>query len=119
MLKKLKERPELISAIFKYEHHLRDEVEQIKAVVQLADGSFLHLNEVWLGGALRKYAYYQLTPTNDIIRGWDNAPHHPEISTHPHHLHRASIIQQSDVRSLDDLLSTLAAELSGNEAGRR
>ncbi len=115
MLAQLQDRPNLISATLKYEHRLRDEFEQVKAVVQLVDGTYLHLNEVWINGMLRKYAYYQLTPTNEVIRGWDNAPHHPEVSTHPHHFHYTGDIHPSMIRSLNDLLEMLSGELSDEE----
>jgi len=115
MLAQLQDRPNLISAILKYEHRLRNEIEQVKAVVQLVDGTYLHLNEVWINDMLRKYAYYQLTPTSEVIHGWDNAPHHPEVPTHPHHFHYAGDIHPSMIRSLNDLLEMLSGELSGEE----
>ena len=34
------------------------------------------------------YAYQYLGPQGERIFRYDDAPHHPEISTHPHHLHR-------------------------------
>jgi hypothetical protein len=34
-----------------------------------------------------KYSFYWQTENRELIKRWDNAPHHPEISTHPHHLH--------------------------------
>ncbi len=104
-------RPALVVAILSYEQRLRGSVEQFKAVVQLADGSYLHINEVWIGGELRKYAYYQVTPADQVIRGWDNAPHHPEVSTHPHHLHlHHTGVQASEVHSLADVLNVLETE---------
>ena len=42
MLGQLHARPELIAAVLRYEHRLRDVVEQCKAVVQLVDGTRLH-----------------------------------------------------------------------------
>ena len=55
-----------------------------KTDTQLVDGSRLQVNEVRIGGQLRKYAYYRLTPTGEVLQGWDNAPHHPEITSYPH-----------------------------------
>lgn len=107
MLSTLQSYPNLVVYILRYEHWVRGEVEQHKAVVQLADGSRLHLNEVWIVGRLQKYAYYWLTPTDEIVRGWDNAPHHPEVDTYPHHVHDADTVHPSNIRSLQDVLILL------------
>lgn len=34
-----------------------------------------------------KYRFQLQDSQNRLIRRWDNAPHHPEISTHPNHCH--------------------------------
>jgi len=81
MLSQLHAYPTLILSVVKYEHRLKESVEQFKAVVELVDGSYLRINEVWIKGALEKYAYYWLTPTGAVIQGWDNAPHHPSTRT--------------------------------------
>jgi hypothetical protein len=111
MLSQLRTRSALILAITKYEHRLSDSVEQFKAVAFLVDGSRLHVNEVWLNGTLRKYAYYWLTPSDEVIQGWDNAPHHPEVNTHPHHVHIAGEVHPSQVGSLADVLDILEQRL--------
>lgn len=84
---------------------------QYKAIARLADGSNLHINEVWIDGELRKYAYYQVTPTGDIVQGWDNASHHPGVSTYPHYRHGADGVEASSVRSRIDVLDLLTAQL--------
>ncbi len=111
MLSQLQQHPDLILAVTKYEHRLTDTIEQFKAVAQLVDGSQLHLNEVWIDGTLHKYAYYWLTLTGEIIQGWDNAPHHPEVSSYPHHTHRANQAYPSQIRSLSDVLTILEQKL--------
>ena len=80
-----------------------------KLKIMLADGSNLRINEQYRHDALEKYAYYWLDDHNDLIIGWDNAPHHPHLSTHPHHKHVASQtnIQPSLEKSLDDVLKTI------------
>ena len=111
MLAQLHARPHLILAIVRYQHRLSGSVSQHKAVVTLVDGSKLHINEVWLHGHLRKYAYYWLSPTNDRIMGWDNAPHHPHIATSPHHVHTPSGITSSSIRCLKHVLDELEKRL--------
>lgn len=51
----------LIRTVVKYQHYLTETVEQFKAIVELVDGSYLHINEVWVDGKLKKYAYYYTT----------------------------------------------------------
>ena len=36
-----------------------------------------------------KYRYHLQTSEGDLVVRWDNAPHHPEVETHPDHLHNA------------------------------
>jgi len=111
MLVTLQTQKPLIRAVIKYEHRLTETVEQFKAVVELVDGSYLHINEVWFDGDLKKYAYYWLTPTDRLIQGWDNAPHHPEIDTYPHHTHYENQITSSSIRSIIDVLAALHQKL--------
>jgi hypothetical protein len=113
MLAQLQARQALIPRILHYEHRLKGSVEQFKAIAQLSDASRLHVNEVWLSGVLHKYAYYWLTPGGDLLQGWDNAPHHPQIATHPHHTHLPDGMQPSVLRSLADILDELERRLLG------
>jgi hypothetical protein len=103
--------PRLVIALTRLTHRLDGSFEQIKADVHLADGSRLHINQVYVRGELRKYAYYRLSPTGEVIQGWNNAPHHPEIASYPHHLHQENAVLPSQVRSLADVLALLEAEL--------
>ena len=34
-----------------------------------------------------KYSYHWQDKDGKLIKRWDNAPHHPNIKTHPNHLH--------------------------------
>ena len=113
MLSQLQSRSTLVVVVVKYEHRLSGSVEQFKAIAHLIDGSQLHLNEVWLDSQLHKYAYYWLTPTGEVIQGWDNAPHHPQVNTYPHHSHTAGGIQPSQIRLLADVLDLLEQRIKG------
>ncbi|MBC8520415.1 MAG: hypothetical protein H8D26_00265 [Methanomicrobia archaeon] len=31
------------------------------------------------------------------VLGWDNAPHHRQVSTHPHHKHELGVLYESDL----------------------
>jgi hypothetical protein len=34
-----------------------------------------------------KYSFHWQQNNGQLIKRWDNAAHHPEIETYPHHLH--------------------------------
>ena len=41
---------------------------------------------------------------NRRILGWDNAPHHSKVSTHPHHRHEFNQVLESDIGNfIEDL----------------
>lgn len=37
-----------------------------------------------------KYSFHWQNATGELRIRWDNAPHHPEVHTHPHHVHSGS-----------------------------
>lgn len=58
-----------------------------------------------------RYAYHYQQANGDTIFRYDNAPHYPEIETHPHHKHIGDLVvaaQPPDItevlREIDDLL---------------
>lgn len=44
-----------------------------------------------------KYRYHLQTLKGKLLARWDNAPHHPEVKSHPDHLHKGNgpIIQNN------------------------
>ncbi len=64
------------------------------AKILLIDGSNFRISEKYINNKLDKYSYYWLDETNSLIIGWDNAPHHPSVSSFPHHKHFG---QQNDI----------------------
>lgn len=102
---------QLVTSIEAEDYRRREGVEQYKAKWILADGSNLRVSEVWLDGALTKYAYYWLDETDKLLRGWDNAPHPPRLKSHPHHVHLGLEISESEARSLPDVLEWLSREI--------
>jgi hypothetical protein len=63
------------------------------------DGSLLEFVEVVVeqGVVLTKteYAYHYQDAANKLRFRYDNAPHHPEVATHPHHKHSPIGIEPS------------------------
>jgi hypothetical protein len=89
-----------------------------KLKILLRDGSSLRLNEQYRGGTLEKYAYYWLDAHNNLITGWDNAPHHPRLSTHPHHKHIATqtVIHPSTETDLEAVLTVIRENLPASSS---
>jgi hypothetical protein len=48
-----------------------------------------------------------------MLLRWDNAPHHPEIPTHPDHKHERERVGPSVRVSIEEVLAELAAALKG------
>jgi len=107
MKQQLEQFPELVVSVPFFAHLYREGIETMRAKAILADGSNLRISEVWIDGHLRRYAYYWLDEQDALICGWDNAPHHPEISTHPHHKHLGEQLESSEVHSLANVLQLL------------
>ncbi len=61
----------------------------LKATLFLEDGSVLEFSEVVDAHrtAKLKYRYHYRDKDNRLVFRYDNAPHHPNISTFPHHQH--------------------------------
>ncbi len=59
--------------------------------IKLKDGSTIEITERLLEEGKRlettKYRYHWQAQSGKLIKRWDNAPHHPEIDTFPHHIH--------------------------------
>ena len=51
-----------------------------------------------------KYRYHYMNQNQDMIFRYDNAPHHSEIATFPHHKHEIEIIKPSIEPTLYDVL---------------
>ncbi|MCC6500866.1 MAG: hypothetical protein IT313_11430 [Anaerolineales bacterium] len=56
-----------------------------------------------------KYRFHLQTSEGQMIVRWDNAPHHPEVTTHPDHLHLGKKIEASQPM---DIPQALEAALS-------
>ena len=80
-----------------------------KAKLRLKGNSSLRIREIWKENDLLQYSYYWLNSDNQLIIGWDNAPHHKHVKSFPHHRHykRQDNILESNVRNLSDVLSKI------------
>jgi hypothetical protein len=55
-----------------------------------------------------KYRYHYMNERQEIIFRYDNAPHHNQISTFPHHKHENNQIKPSNEPNLDKILLEIA-----------
>lgn len=83
--------------------------ESLRLILHLRDGNNLRVIEQWHGQELLRYSYYWLTAENQLMIGWDNAPHHRHVATHPHHKHigQPTNMQSSQETKLEDVLQSL------------
>lgn len=96
---------DIVKAIEDLESVQKETVSKLKAKLRLFDGSILWVREVHVNGLMEVYSYYWLRPDETMIIGWDNAPHHKDVKTYPHHRHISGKVENSDLRHLQDILN--------------
>ncbi len=83
----------------------------IEGRLRFWDGSLLEFTEVLIehGVVLVKtdYVYHYQDAHHQLIFRYDNAPHHPEIATHPHHKHTPNAIEPAAPPHLGDVLKQI------------
>lgn len=86
---------------------------------RLADASLLKISEtlaveadalVWLS-----YRYHWQAATGTAFVRYDNAPHHPELETFPHHKHLQESVVASQRPALPDFFDEIQRRLSGRD----
>lgn len=58
---------------------------------------------------INKYRFHYMTDDRQMLFRYDNAPHHPDISSFPHHKHTSVNVVQSDIPSIRDVLNEISA----------
>ncbi len=96
---------DLIESVESFSFSEEEKVSQLKAKLRLFDGTILWIREVRIKGNLEAYSYYWLNSDEKLIIGWDNAPHHKDIASFPHHRHVGSRIESSQERNFKDALN--------------
>ena len=56
-----------------------------------------------------KYRFQYMNKENHLVFRYDNAPHHRELSTHPHHKHLPDKVSPSPQPSLADVMNEISA----------
>ena len=96
---------DIVEFVEKLELSEEEHVSKVKAKLKLFDGTALWIREIRIAGKIEVYSYYWLRPDETIIMGWDNAPHHKEIVSFPHHKHVGNKIEPSQQMNINDVLS--------------
>lgn len=69
-------------------------------------GSILHI-KIYLSDQEYNYSFQWQKENGELITRWDNAPHHQEIRTFPHHVHTKDGVEESYTITLDDVLKKI------------
>lgn len=88
-----------------------ESVQFLRARAEIIDGSMLHVRELF-APPHSKYSYHWQSNAGAILLRWDNAPHHPEIPTHPDHRHEGGQVAPSSRASIEEVLAELEARVS-------
>lgn len=84
-----------------------DSVLVIRVDLRFLDGARFEGNEIWAGGR-RKYRFHLMDSKGALVWRLDNAPHHPEVRTHPHHRHApGERVEESPPVTLEEALLLL------------
>lgn len=82
----------------------------------LRDGGLLELFErfriVEKDAQVEKYSFHWQNASGQLCKRWDNAAHHSEVSTHPHHVHdstEANVLPHNPI-SAQEVLTIIAAQ---------
>lgn len=80
----------------------------IRFVIEFRDNSELHVFE-YVNSGLHKlnYSYHWQDKEKNLIIRWDNAPHHSNIETFPHHLHMKDGVKPSGEPTFAEILEKI------------
>jgi len=85
--------------------------ETLRVILYLKDGTSIRVTEQWDKKILKRYSYYWLDTAYELKIGWDNAPHHTQLETFPHHKHvgEQGNLQPSTEIRLEEVMKVIFA----------
>ena len=91
--------------------------------LSLCDGSTLEMFELFqIKDKIQvcKYSFHWQDPDGRLRKRWDNAPHHPEISTNPNHVHygEESNVGPAEPLNAEEALFIISAEITNTRGGQ-
>ncbi len=60
-----------------------------------------------IGEGVINYRYHVMDSQNKLLVRWDNAPHHSELETYPHHIHTKNGVKSANQLSLAEILDVI------------
>ncbi len=101
-------RREIHVEYFRVEEVLSDRLGAIAGRLRFHDGSLLEFDETVIGRGVvlvkTDYAYHYQRADGTLVFRYDNAPHHPEVSTYPDHIHIKGRVEAAEPPDLSDVL---------------
>ena len=95
-------------------HFLVEDDEYVRVTVQCLGDVLISIREYVRAGIVVRYSYQLLVGGEDVLR-YDNAPHHPEVETHPHHRHRGGRVHPLHNPSLQAFLEEVTRILTARQ----
>ena len=77
------------------------------------DGSMLEFMEYLKEENRLKYRFHLMDKKGNIVFRYDNAPHHKDVSSFPHHKHLPINVVESDEKSIMDILDEIEIMIMG------
>lgn len=82
----------------------------IKIIAELVDSSQLFIRE-YIDPEERNYSYHWQKNTGELIIRWDNAPHHKELNTFPHHRHKKDSVSPSEPVTIEEVIEYIESKI--------
>lgn len=82
-------------------------------------GSMLEFMEYLKEETRLKYRFHLINKEGDMVFRYDNAPHHRDISSFPHHKHLPGNVSESNEKSIMDVLDEIETLISNAMAIKR
>jgi hypothetical protein len=76
------------------------------------DGSVLEFMEYMQEENRLKYRFHLMDKEGNIVFRYDNAPHHKDVSSFPHHKHLPKSVTESDDKGIMDVLDEIEIMMS-------
>ncbi|RLG85321.1 MAG: hypothetical protein DRO18_05970 [Thermoprotei archaeon] len=92
-------------------HRVVEDTEYLRLIIICSEGFEAHIREFLISGKIVRYSY-QLIVGKEVALRYDNAPHHPEVKTHPHHKHKNGRIHPLHNYSLEAFLGEALSMVS-------
>ncbi|MHA1187835.1 MAG: toxin-antitoxin system TumE family protein [Candidatus Heimdallarchaeota archaeon] len=82
----------------------------IKGKIALKNKSILYFRQ-FLSENEHLYSYHWQKENGKLIIRWDNAPHHKQVKTHPHHKHTPKVVESKEM-TLEEILDHIKNRIS-------